>query len=102
MIRFIEVVNTSGGSSITESDGSAPFTLGEVWINGQYVVNVREAKGYEALLKEGRLPSDLDHTHRFTRITVNRGGLSEDHVVVGAPGLVAERLGTEKKQLLKG
>lgn len=102
MIRFIEVVNETSFDSRTERTASPSFSLGEVWINETYVVSVREATGYKKLLKEGRLPSDLDVDHQFTAITTNSGTLSETHVVVGDLSSVAKRLRCDTRTLLKG
>ncbi len=102
MIRFIEVLNETNFNSRLERTSTPRFTLGEVWINSQYVVSVQEAKGYKSLLAEGHLPPDLDPSHGFTVIKINRAGRHEQHVVVGSPGVVAERLGSPRHQLLKG
>ena len=85
-----------------ERTSTPQFTLGEVWINQDYVVSVREAVGYKALLREGVLPPDLDNAHTFTTITTQTGQLTETHVVVGAPDTVANRLSKGRSTLLKG
>jgi len=96
MIKFIEVVNKTKGSR------AGSFTLGEVWINEDYVVSIREAVEYNSLLEEGLLPPDLESTHSFTSLTTNNGHLSETHVIVGSPSAVANRLSQDTKTLLKG
>jgi hypothetical protein len=102
MIKFIEVKNETDFNSRLERTAQLHFTLGEVWINENYVVSVRPAKGYQKLLQEGRLPADLDTTHEFTAILTNNGNLTETYVVVGATAAVAERLGSDHRTLLKG
>ena len=102
MIRFIEVVSPTGFHSQMERSGDPNFTLAEVWINEDYVVSIREAPAYKSLLKEGRLPSDLEGPHSFTRVTTHNGHVSETYVVVGSPAVVAGRLSHDKKTLLKG
>ena len=102
MIRFIEVVNTTDHNPRMERTAKARFTLGEVWINEEYVVSIREATGYKQLLAEGRLPGDLEPHHSFTSIITNKGNLSETHIVVGSPAIVAGRLNKDTHQLLKG
>ena len=102
MIRFVEIINQTHFNPRMERTAVPQFSMGEVWINENYVVSVREATGYRALLKEGRLPADLDKDHRFTTVITNNGTLTETHVVVGDPGHVARRLNRDGPQLLKG
>ena len=102
MIRFVELVNETSFDSRFERTAIPSFALSEVWINEAYVVSVRHAPGYKKLLKEGRLPSDLDTQHEFTAITTNNGGLTETHVVVGDLTTVAGRLQRDTRTLLKG
>lgn len=102
MIRFIEVVNKTDFNPRMERTSQPRFTLGEVWINQEYVVSLQEAPGYKHLLAEGQLPEDLNGHHSFTLVTVNNGQVTESHVVVGAPQAVAERLRPHRTQLLKG
>tara|TARA_R110002020_G_scaffold33769_1_gene102627 strand:+ start:13950 stop:14258 length:309 start_codon:yes stop_codon:yes gene_type:complete len=102
MIRFIEVINETNFNPRMERTSHLKFSLGEVWVNETYVVNVREASGYQKLLKEGRLPTDLDASHQFTAITTNNGSTTETHVVVGDVRTVAGRLSKDHKTLLKG
>ena len=104
MIRFIEIMNETNFNPRMERVATPRFTLGEVWINEKYVISIREAMGYQSLLKEGRLPEDLNEEHRFTSITTQNGTVSETHIVVGAPNIVAGRLNKNRdhNQLLKG
>lgn len=104
MIRFIEILNETNFNPRMERVATPRFTVGEVWINEKYVISVREAPGYQSLLKEGQLPSDLNDAHQFTSITTHNGTITETHVVVGAPDVVATRLNKNhnRNQLLKG
>ena len=102
MIRFVEVKNETQFDSRLERTAQLDFILGEVWINEKYVVQIREATGYEKLLKEGRLPPDLSAAHKFTAITINEGAKSATHIVVGDVATIASRLSREEKTLLKG
>ena len=102
MIRFIEVINRTDFNPRLERTSTPSFTLGEIWINEDYVVSVREALGHKALLREGLLPQDLDGDHTFTTITTHNGNITETHVVVGSPVSVASRLSNNNKTLLKG
>lgn len=103
MIRFIEVLNRTDWNPRMERTSSPRFTLGEIWINPRYVINIREAPGYKSLLAEGRLPPDLEKGHNFTMVTINEGETTATHVVVGGPPTVATRLEYRKgPELLKG
>jgi hypothetical protein len=102
MIRFIEVVNETNYKPRTEGTSDPRFTLGEVWINEDYVVSIREALGYRSLLEEGLLPPDLENHHVFTTVVINNGQRTESYVVVGSPTTVAGRLSKNTHTLLKG
>ena len=102
MIKFTEVRNQANTPSGEGRRGNHDFVLSEVWINENYVVNIREAPRYHQLLAEGRLPPALDLAHRFTAVTTNNGGLSETHIIIGDPQMVAVKLNHNTKTLLKG
>lgn len=102
MIRFVEVVNKTTKNPRMERTAIPQFELREVWINEQFVVNLREAAGYHKMLLEGRLPEDLDAQHQFTSVTTNTGGVNEVYVVVGDLSTVANRLSKNRANLLKG
>tara|TARA_R100001594_G_scaffold97821_1_gene132196 strand:- start:205 stop:513 length:309 start_codon:yes stop_codon:yes gene_type:complete len=102
MIRFVEIINTTDKNPRMERIAIPAYRMGEVWINERFVVNVREHEGYNQLLKEGRLPPELDTKHTFTAITVNEGGYTSTHVVVGDVAAVAARLSKDRSMLLKG
>jgi hypothetical protein len=102
MVKFIEVVsNWKGTSSLRKSD-VASYSLSEVWINENYVVSLKEASRYRALLQDGKLPGDLDPDHDFTTITTNHTGVAETRVVVGGMSAVAAELNGTPAKLLKG
>jgi hypothetical protein len=102
MVRFIAVVNDTDFNPRMERTAQLQFSLGEVWVNPEYVISIREATGYKTLLREGRLPTGLEGNHAFTTLVMSRGNITETHVVVGTPSIVAGRLGNQEKQLLKG
>ena len=102
MIRFIEIINATEFNPRMERTATPRFKMGEVWINENYVVSVKEASGYNSLLRVGQLPPDLHSEHQFTRVTTNNGSVTETHVVVGAPEVIAQRLSKDRSQLLKG
>ena len=102
MIRFVEVVNDTDFNPRMERTSKPRFTVSEIWINPKYVVSIREARGYTSLIQEGLLPPDLATTHQFTAVELNNSGITEHHVVVGAPNSVARRLDRHETTLLKG
>jgi len=102
MIRFIEIINETNFNPRMERSATPRFRLGEVWVNEQHVVSVREAPGYQSLLREGLLPSGLEEAHAFTSIVVNEGSNTHTHVVVGSTQHIATRLSSKPTQLLKG
>jgi len=102
MVRFIEIVNKTSKNPRMERTAVPHFELREVWINENFVVNLREASGYNKLLKEGRLPPDLNPQHAFTAVTTNTGGVTETYVVVGGMETVAKKVSHDKAFLLKG
>ena len=103
MMRFIEIINRTDFNPRLERTSTPRFAMGEVWINEKYVVNVRPAHGYQKLLAEGHLPSDLDADHEFSIVSLNNGNTTTSHVVVGSVSFIGERLeGSKKRKLLKG
>ncbi len=102
MIRFVEIINDTNFNPRLERTSKPCFTVSEIWINPQYVVSIREARGYTSLVREGHLPQDLSPSHQFTTVELNNSGIVERHVVVGPPHIVAQRLERHEAQLLKG
>jgi len=102
MIRFVEIVNKTEKNPRLERTAIPQFDMEEVWINEKFVVNLREATGYDKLLREGRLPPDLNLQHHFTAVTTTTGGVSETYIVVGELAIVANRLSKDRATLLKG
>ena len=56
MIRFIEIINKTEKNPRLERTAIPQFDMQEVWINEKFVVNLREATGYNKLLREQQLP----------------------------------------------
>ena len=102
MIRFVQVINKTDRNPRLERVSVPQFELSEVWINEKYVVQVRPHTGYDRLLKEGRMGLGLDSNHRFSAVIMNEGGVASTRVVIGIPSEVANRLMSDKTQLLKG
>jgi|TARA_Y100000310_G_C20677905_1_gene814168 hypothetical protein len=99
MIKFVEVVHEAEFNS---HPAASSYSLGEVWINEETVIKVRNVPNYKQLLRAGRTSPELEQNHHFTSITLNNCGIMETHVVVGEADIVAAKLNRNKKQLLKG
>ena len=77
------------------------YTLREVFVNPEHVVMIREEARMRALLEQGVLPVGMSESHKFTKLTINRGQTGTEIVVVGAPDIIESTL-NQNKQLLKG
>ena len=77
------------------------YTLREVFVNPEHVVMIREEARMRTLNEQGQLPKNLNNSHRFTKLTINRGHTGTEIVVVGAPHVIEDTL-SKQKQLLRG
>ena len=92
MTKFVEIVKTS---RYINAEGD--YTLREVFVNPAQVTMLREDTVMRNLLREGKLPDELDKRMEFTRVYLNTG---VDLYVVGAPHLIESKL--KQRQILKG
>jgi hypothetical protein len=74
------------------------WQLSEIFINPDHISTIREAKFLQKLNEDGRLPKNLDTSHRFSRLVIK----DRYFLVVGAPELIERKLHTNSKQLLRG
>ena len=86
----------------TQRQTKDKWTLREVVVNPDYVVCLRPDARATVLLREGNLPDGLDARQEFTKIQMNRGTGGLDIVVVGAIGIIEDKLNISTQQLLKG
>ena len=91
MIKLIEVHKSLTG-----------YHLGEVYINPKHVVAMRQDDKMINVLREGSLPDGLDENQSFTKLYVDRGHTGIDITVVGDLCHIKEKLGINRKTLLKG
>jgi hypothetical protein len=91
MIKLVEVHKSLSG-----------YHLGEVYINPKHVVAMRQDDRMLSVLKEGKLPGGLDENQRFTKLYVDRGQSGIDITVVGDLNHIKEKLGINRKTLLRG
>lgn len=77
--------------------------LREIFVNPEHVIMIREERRLQELNERGMLAAGLNTSHRFSKLTINRGQTGTDIVVIGAPEIVEAELNTDKKkQLLRG
>lgn len=90
-----------------KAEGQKYYLLREVVINKNYITFMREDSVMTSYQKEGRLPEGLNKDQRFTRISVARGNVGQDIVVVGDLQHVTSLLNQEfepvnKRKTIKG
>ena len=95
LVKLTEVHHNS--TLTTKSE----YSLREVFVNPEHGVMIREEARMQTLNEQGALPQDLSSSHRFTKLTINRGHTGTEIVVVGAPDIVEKSL-NQNKQLLRG
>ena len=95
LVKLTEVCHNN--TLTTQQD----YTLREVFVNPEHVVMIREESRMRQLNEQGILPADLDPSHQFTKLTINRGHTGTEIVVVGAPSMIENTL-NQQKTLLRG
>ena len=96
LVKLTEVCNTG---AVTRN---SKYSLREVFVNPEHVVMVREEQRMRELNEQGGLTNDLDHNHRFSKITIDRGTTGTEITVVGEPEIIELALQNSSKQLLRG
>ena len=102
MIKLIEIKSNKSYNPSSKG-GAIQFSLDEVWINPDSVLQIKEDITMKNNLTEGFMPADLDERQQFSRIIYGSGTSLNTIVVVGPPSEVAEKVyRTSSRQLLKG
>tara|TARA_Y100001938_G_C8052572_1_gene412640 strand:- start:415 stop:708 length:294 start_codon:yes stop_codon:yes gene_type:complete len=96
LVRLTEVCRNN--TLTTRQDD---YTLREVFINPEHVVMIREDARLQEINESIPLTEGLNTSHRFTKLTINRGHTGTEIIVVGAPDIV-ERSLNSNRQLLRG
>tara|TARA_R110000796_G_scaffold33453_1_gene86716 strand:- start:716 stop:991 length:276 start_codon:yes stop_codon:yes gene_type:complete len=78
------------------------YLLREVYVNPKHIVAMRQDDRMTSVLKEGKLPDQLDQRQNFTKLYVDRGNTGIDITVVGDLNTIKEKLGLDNRSLLKG
>jgi hypothetical protein len=95
LVKLTEVCNN--GAVTTNKH----YSLREVFVNPEHVIMVREENRMRELNENGNVAPGLDASHRFSKLTINRGHTGTEIIVVGAPDVVENTLKNNKK-LLRG
>ena len=78
------------------------YMLREVYVNPKHIVAMRQDDRMTSVLREGKLPDQLDQRQDFTKLYVDRGNTGIDITVVGDLNTIKEKLGLDNRSLLKG
>jgi len=82
---------------------SQNYMLKEVFINPDHVIMIREEARMKQLNEQGNIHKDLNPSHEFSKLTINRGNTGAEIVVVGAPDMIETMLNKNtKQQVLRG
>lgn len=95
LVKLTEVCNNGAVTT------NKMYSLREIFINPEHVVMIREEKRMKELNESGKVASGLNHNHKFSKLTINRGQAGTEIVVVGSPEIVESTL-KAGKQLLRG
>jgi len=101
MIKLVEVKKVKD-VNITEHRGNIHYELDEIWINPDSILQIRGDVTMKSNLASGYLPRDLNIKQEFSRIQFGSGNNVSAVTVVGSPSVLAEKIFSTNKQLLKG
>jgi hypothetical protein len=90
LVKLTEVCNNGAVTT------NQIYSLREIFVNPEHVIMIREEKRMRELNERGKVATDLDAAHQFSKLTINRG-----HVVVGSPEVIENTL-NNTMQLLRG
>ena len=97
-IMLVKLTEVCDNGAVTNNK---MYSLREVFINPEHVVMIREEKRMKELNERGKVAPELDKSHQFSKLTINRGQAGTEIVVVGSPEIVENTL-KNSKQLLRG
>lgn len=92
--NFIEVYMDNGGKR--------SFSLRNVLLNTEQIIYAREDEEFGKTVFESQSLPDLDKRTKFTRVSVNRGNMGAEVVIVGALDKIEKEIEKKNKTLLKG
>ena len=97
-VQLVEIFDRNEGNT---KRGQA-YSVRTIFINPVHVVCIRESYDMLGLLKEGRLPQELDSRQEFTTLSLNKGTYGQDIIVIGSVNEVHKKLHVNARQLLQG
>lgn len=96
LVKLTEVCNNGAVTT------NKMYSLREIFVNPEHVVMIREERRIRELNENGAVNPNLSETHRFSKLTINRGQAGTEIVVVGSPEAIESTLNKNNKQLLRG
>jgi len=97
-VQLVEIFDRNEGNT----DRGQTYSVRAIYINPIHVVCIRESYDMSTLLKEGRLPGELDKRQEFTTLSLNKGTYGQDIIVIGSVTEVHKKLHINQRQLLQG
>ena len=95
LVKLTEICGTGAVSS------GRKYSLREVFVNPEHVVMVREEHQMRNLNEQGMLTEGLNKSHRFSKVTIDKGTTGTEIVVVGNPNSIETAL-NRRRAVLKG
>jgi hypothetical protein len=86
-------------------EGQKFYSMRDVVINKHFIAFMRDDAVMSSYLKDGRLPEVLNKEQKFTRISISRGNIGQDIVVIGDLEHISNLFSQEldgKRKALKG
>ena len=97
---LVKLMEVSNNGAVTTNK---VYSLREVFVNPEHVVMIREEKRMKRLNEAGEVADGLDKNHKFSKITINRGQVGTEIIVVGSPEIIEKTLKDKNsKTLLRG
>lgn len=87
---------------ITISKAGDTWYLNKVLVSTQHIAMVEESKEHNHLLSEGKIGLGLNSQIQFSKIQMASVSGFNELIAIGSPSAIIEKLGSNKKQLLKG
>lgn len=99
MIQLVEVVEASVPTNPTER-----YSVREIYVSPEHIIMVREDRTVRSNIIENSNPQ-IPAGMKLSRVTINKGSLGQDIVVLGTVDMIYEKIESSKiksKQLLRG
>ena len=97
-VQLVEIFDRNEGNT----ERGQAYSVRTIYINPTHVVCIRESYDMSTLLKEGRLPAELDTRQEFTTLSLNKGTYGQDVIVIGSVNEIHKKLHKNQRHLLQG